>query len=146
MSAFHPLRTLDDAVNCCVPLLVMLTMIVVQGGAPSLEGRWRNPSGSVIVAIAPCGEALCGRVEWASDKAQADARKGGTDPLVGVELLNSFKSKGDGRWNGRLFVPDLNKRSKAELRQLGPNQVKVTGCAIGRLVCKSEVWTRTEAN
>ena len=124
----------------------MLTTVVVQPSPPLLEGHWRNPSGSVIVGIALCGEAICGRVEWASDKAQADARKGGTDPLVGVELLSSFMLEGDGRWKGRLFVPDLNKRSKAELRQLGPGQVKVTGCAIGRLICKSEVWTRTEAN
>jgi uncharacterized protein (DUF2147 family) len=128
------------------PSLVVLATISAQLAAPSLEGNWRNPSGSVIIAITPCGEAICGRVEWASDKAQADARKGGTDPLVGVELLSGFVSKGEGRWKGRLFVPDLNKRSKAELRQLGPDQVKVTGCAIGRLFCKSEVWTRTEAN
>lgn len=97
------------------------------------------------MTIAPCGEALCGHVEWASDKAQADARKGGTDPLVGVELLSGFVPKGEGRWRGRLFVPDLNNRSRAELRLLGPDQVKVTGCAIGRILCKSEVWTRTEA-
>jgi uncharacterized protein (DUF2147 family) len=99
----------------------------------------------VVIAIAPCGEALCGRVKWASDKAQADARKGGTDPLVGAELMSGFVPKSEGRWKGRLFVPDLNKRSKVELRQLSHDQVKVTGCAIGGLICKSEVWTRTQA-
>ena len=129
-----------------VPALVLLATISSPLVASSLEGDWRNPSGSVVIAIAPCGEALCGRVKWASDKAQADARKGGTDPLVGTELLSGFVPKGEGRWKGRLFVPDLNKRSKVELRQLGHDQVKVTGCAIGGLVCKSEVWTRTQAD
>ena len=129
-----------------VPWLLLLATISTPLAASSLEGDWRNPGGSVVIAIAPCGEALCGRVKWASDKAQADARKGGTDPLVGVELLSGFVSKGEGRWKGRLFVPDLNKRSKVELRQLGHDHVKVTGCAIGRLVCKSEVWTRTQAD
>lgn len=127
------------------PSLLLLATISAPLAAPSLEGDWRNPNGSVIVAIAPCGEALCGHVKWASDKAQADARRGGTDPLLGAELLSGFVPKGEGRWKGRLFVPDLNKRSKAELRQVGPDQVKIIGCAIGRLVCKSEVWTRTEA-
>ena len=98
----------------------------------------------MIIEIRPCAEAICGRVEWASDKAQADARKGGTDPLIGVELLTGFEPKGDGRWKGQLFIPDLNKRSRAELRRLGPDHVKVTGCTLGRLVCKSEVWTRMQ--
>lgn len=127
-----------------LPLLTLVTMLA-QPGETALEGYWRNPSGSVIISIAPCGEAMCGRVEWASDKAVADARKSGTDPLVGVELLSGFMPKGENRWKSRLFVPDLKKASKAEVRQLGPDQIKVTGCAVGRLLCKSQVWTRTEA-
>jgi uncharacterized protein (DUF2147 family) len=59
-------------------------------------------------------------------------------------LLSDIVPKGDGRWKVRLFVPDVNKRSKGELRQLGLDQLKVTGCAVGRLVCKSQVWTRSK--
>ena len=127
-----------------VLLFAMLAPSETLFGGASIEGHWRNRSGSVVVAIAPCGEDLCGRVEWASDKAQADARKGGTDPLIGVELLSSFKPVSEGRWKGHVFVPDVNKRSKAELRQVAPNQLKVSGCVIGRLLCRSELWTRTE--
>jgi uncharacterized protein (DUF2147 family) len=123
-------------------MISLFATIAVQLAPTSIEGHWRNPSGSVIVSIAPCGEALCGTVESASEKAQADARRGGTDALVGTVVLSNFAATGEGRWKGRLFVPDLNKRSKAELRQLGPDQVKITGCAVGRLICKSEVWTR----
>jgi len=125
-------------------LLPVATMLA-QPGEMALEGYWRNPSGSVILSIAPCGDALCGRVQWASDKALADARKSGTDPLVGLELLSGFVPKGENRWKGRLFVPDLKKTSNAEVRQLDRDQVKVTGCAVGRLICKSQVWTRLEA-
>lgn len=128
--------------------LLAPAIILAQPGKPAgaaLEGSWRNPSGSVIISITSCGESLCGRVQWASDKAMADARKGGTDPLVGAELLSEIVPKGEGRWKARLFLPDVNKRSKGELRQLGLDQLKVTGCAVGRLLCKSQVWTRTEA-
>ncbi len=52
-------------------LLPVATMLA-QPSETALEGSWRNPSGSVIISIAPCGEAMCGRVEWASDKAVAD--------------------------------------------------------------------------
>ena len=128
--------------------LLVLALLLAQASEPAeraLEGRWSNPSGSVIISIDSCGEALCGRVQWASDKAVADARNGGTDPLVGAQLLSDIVPKGEGRWRARLFVPDLNKRSKADIRQLGVNQLKVTGCAVGRLICKSQVWTRTQA-
>lgn len=125
--------------------LLPVATTLAQPGETAFGGYWRNPSGSVIISIASCGEAMCGRVEWASDKAVADARKSGTDPLVGVELLSGFMPKGENRWKGRLFVPDLKKTSKAEVRQLGPDQVKVTGCAVGRLLCKSKVWTRSQA-
>jgi uncharacterized protein (DUF2147 family) len=124
------------------PSLLLLATISAPLAAPSLEGDWRNPNGSVVIAIAPCGEALCGRVKWASDKAQADARKGGTDPLVGAELLSAIEPRGAGRWKARLFVPDINKTSRADLHLLGTDRLKVTGCAVGRLICKSQTWTR----
>jgi len=84
-------------------------------------------------------------VEWASEKAMADARKGGTDQLIGARLLTDIIPSGDGRWKARLFVPDLNKTSRAELKLLGLDQLKVSGCLIGRLACKSQLWTRIEA-
>ncbi len=47
----------------------------------------------------------------------ADAGKDGTNPLMGAEPLSYLVPKGDGRWKARLFVPDLNKTSKAEVRR-----------------------------
>jgi len=125
--------------------LLAVALIFLLPAEAGLEGRWSNPSGSVIIFIAPCNDTLCGRVEWASEKAMADARKGGTDPLVGAELLTDIVRRGDGRWKARLFVPDVNKTSKAELKLLGFDQLKVSGCLIGRVACKSQVWTRVEA-
>ena len=117
--------------------------LLVEPAPTPLEGNWSNPSGSVITTIAPCGDAMCGRVQWASDKAIADARRGGTSTLVGTELLSGLTQKGEGRWRGRIFVPDMQKRSTVELRQTGPDQIRVTGCAVGRILCKSQVWIRS---
>ena len=122
----------------------MIALILAQPAEAGLEGRWSNPDGAVIISISPCDSSLCGRVEWASDKAIADARKG-TDHLIGARLLTDIVPRGDGRWKARLFVPDLNKTSKAELKLLGLDQLKVSGCLIGRVACKSQVWTRLEA-
>jgi uncharacterized protein (DUF2147 family) len=125
--------------------LLPLAALAAQAAGPAasgIEGRWRNPSGSVVISIAPCDRSLCGKVMSASDKAVADARKGGTDPLVGAELLSAIEPRGAGRWKARLFVPDINKTSRADLHLLGTDRLKVTGCAVGRLICKSQTWTR----
>ena len=122
--------------------LLAFALVFLQPAESGLEGRWSNPNGSVVISINPCNASLCGRVEWASEKAIADARKGGTDPLIGAELLSEIVPHGEGRWKTRLFVPDLNKTSKAELRLLGLDQLKVTGCLVGRVGCKSQIWTR----
>jgi len=110
-----------------------------------LKGHWINPPRSVIVEISACGdERLCGHVRWASEKASADARAEGTDPLTGVELLHDFAPSGAGRWKGQLFVPDLRKRTSAELRIVDGQQIKIIGCAAGGLLCKSQIWKRID--
>ena len=77
--------------------------------APPLATEWRNPSNSVQVRIDECGGQLCGTVIWASAKAQADARKGGTENLVGTRLFRDLNPAGDGKWSGKVFVPDIRK-------------------------------------
>lgn len=124
--------------------MLLTAMLLVASDPAALTGRWRNPSGSVIVLIEPCGDALCGTVAAASDRARADARRGGTANLVGTRLMTGFKPAGSDKWRGRMFVPDINHRSKAELRIVGPSQLKVTGCMVGRMICKSQIWSRAD--
>lgn len=109
----------------------------------SVEGRWINPAKSVIIAIAPCGEAQCGTVEWANAEAQADARKG-TPNLIGTALLTGLVPKGPDKWRGKLFVPDQRMNVTAKIQRLGESQLKVTGCAMGGLICDSQTWSRSE--
>ena len=123
------------------PVLLLLAALTAES---SLEGKWTNPQGSVTVAIAPCGEAWCGTVVWASDKARADAAKGGTESLIGTQLMTGFTAAGEGKWKGRLFVPDINFRSRAEIRVIDPNRLSVRGCMAGKFICKSQTWTRAD--
>jgi uncharacterized protein (DUF2147 family) len=106
-------------------------------------GEWSNEDGSVIVEIVPCGDAVCGTVKSASEKAQVDARRGGTEKLIGTEVLTNFLPVRADRWRGVLFVPDRNLRSKAELIQLDADRLRIRACAVGRIFCKSQVWQRS---
>jgi len=124
---------------------VILAAIFYAAQLPwTLEGQWTNERQSVVVSIAPCrgGEAMCGVVSSASEKAKADARRGGTPDLLGVELLHEFILADQNRWSGTLFVPDLNKRSKAQIVKLDEDRLRIRGCLVGRMLCRSQVWTR----
>ena len=123
---------------------ILLALAAQAAAAPAIEGRWSNPKRSVIIVIAPRAAGLCGTVEWASEKAQADARKG-IDELVGSQLLTELQPRQPGRWHGKLFVPDKKMRVTAKLELVGADQLKVAGCALGRSLCKTQLWTRTDA-
>jgi uncharacterized protein (DUF2147 family) len=123
--------------------LAALMQSAAQGTAqPSILGQWRSPGGNSIIAIAPCGETLCGTVAWASDKAKQASRKT-TDQLVGTQLLTGLEQKSATRWQGRLFIPDKNMRATAKIDLVSAGQLKVSGCLAGKALCKSELWTRT---
>ena len=126
--------------------LALLTLAAVaapaaaSAGAP-FEGRWATPKRSVIIDVAPCGPAYCGTVVWASAKAKANAREGGTRNLVGTRLIENIRPDGNGGFKGRGFVPKQNIHASAKIRKAGPNVMVVKGCALG-LVCKEQRWTK----
>ena len=113
--------------------------VQAQPRAP-IEGNWKNPIGSAIITVAPCGEVLCGKVAWASARGQREASTS-TSNVVGTTVLTGFKQTGN-RWTGRLFIPDDNIHVSAKLQLLGEGQLKLTGCAVAGLFCRSQIWTR----
>ena len=111
------------------------------GPAP-IEGLWKNPIGSAIIAIAPCGGALCGKVVWASARGKREAAKGARD-VIGTTVLTGLALHGD-RWWGTLFIPDDNIHVAARLQEVGRKHLKLTGCAFVGLFCRTQVWTRAD--
>jgi uncharacterized protein (DUF2147 family) len=107
-----------------------------------LNGHWKNPKGSVIVRLAPCGNAVCGTVVQASEHARETARNGGTPNLIGTRILSGLRPDGDGTFKGQAFDPKRNIRAPATVRLIGHDALEVRGCAIWGLVCKEQRWTR----
>ena len=108
----------------------------------SVEGRWTNPKRSVVIEVARCGPAWCATVVAASAKAKANARKGGTDNLIGTRILTGARPVGNGVYKGKGFIPKRNMYAPATIRQRGPNVMEVEGCALAGLLCKEQRWTR----
>ena len=107
-------------------------------------GVWQNPAGTVEVRTEYCGTNLCGVVVKASPAAQDSARRAGVDNLVGTHLLQSFVRVDSTAWSGTAFVPDKNMHVSAHLSLIDAGHLKVSGCELGGLVCKSQSWTRVD--
>ena len=95
-------------------------------GAGRLEGRWKNPKGSVIVNVAPLRRRLLrhGQLGQAPGTATRASRRG--TPACSATSGRS----GDGIYKGRAFEPKRNISGSATVRQVGPNVMVVKGCAV----------------
>jgi len=128
--------------------LALVAELTAQVAAPvsssSIDGIWRSPGGNSIIKIALCGDNPCGTVVWATDKAKKDSSKS-TDQLVGTQLLTNLQQDKKGRWEGKLFIPDRKMRVTAKIERVGPTQLKVSGCAAGKALCKAAIWTAFSA-
>ena len=125
-------------------LLPAIALVLATGtNAPAaIEGNWMNPIGSAIIAIAPCGPALCGKVVWASARGQREVAKN-TRRIVGMTVLTNVRP-GPNAWTGNLYIPDDNINVSARLTPLKGRRMRLTGCALLGLLCRSQVWIRHE--
>ena len=124
-------------------LMLAFSVPAAASAQTALDGQWKNQKGSVIVRLAPCGNAFCGIVVHASDHAKETARKGGTPNLIGTRILSDLRPAGDGTFKGQGFDPKRNIRAPATVRLDGPDTLHVRGCAIaGMILCKEQIWTR----
>ena len=73
---------------------VLLATVPVAANAAPPKGVWTNPKKSVRVAFRNCGRAMCGKVVWASPKAQADAQ--GRSSARCCSRISSRRSAGCG--------------------------------------------------
>lgn len=133
--------------------LAATTLISTAGAAPlpsvasEAIGTWINPHGSVKVQTGPCAPEgagqLCGWVVWAAPQAEADARDGGGgERLIGTELLRGYRAAGPGLYRGEVYVPDMGRTFASTIKQRGANDLKISGCILGGLICKSQDWHR----
>lgn len=109
---------------------------VTASAKAAIEGQWKNPHGTVVVRVAPCGGAYCGTVAWAS----ANNRQKGTTP--GRQVLSNLRAVGGGIYKGSAYDPKHDLNGTAIVRQAGPNVMIVKGCALMGLLCKEQRWTR----
>jgi len=123
-------------------LFVAASAVAQPRATTPVEGYWKNPIGSAIIQIAPCGDTLCGKVVWASARGQREVAKN-TSNVVGTTVLTNLKYA-RGHWAGSLYVPDDNIHVSAKLQLIGDGRMKLTGCGLMGLICRTQIWTRAD--
>ena len=119
-------------------------LIAIAAAPAPIEGRWKNPIGSAIIAIEPCGDELCGKVVWASARGEREVARN-TRQIVGTIVLTGLRREGS-EWKGSLYIPDDDIHVTAHLRPLGRGQLKLTGCGLMGLICRTQMWTRYDGS
>lgn len=114
----------------------------VAPAAPVVEGVWANPKNTVEVRTGQCGDKMCGWVVWASEKAKADSLMKSGTPLIGATLLRGYRLTGKSEWTGEVFVPDMNSTYGSTIAMVNDQTMRVKGCVLGGLICKSQDWHR----
>lgn len=122
--------------------VALLATTPVMASPPDAMGVWINPRGTVKVQTGSCGNNLCGRVIWASEEALSDAKDSGVNNLIGTELLQSYRNVSPGRYVGTVYVPDMGHSFYSTIQQTSANNLHISGCVLGGLVCKSQDWRR----
>jgi uncharacterized protein (DUF2147 family) len=128
-----------------IAIAAAFAALAVQAAAaqgPGVEGVWSNPKGSVQVKTGACGDKLCGVVVYASQKAQADAKKAGAEPLIGTTLLRGYRANVSAQWAGQVYVPDRKASYYSTIQLLDAQTLKVSGCILDGLICRSQTWHR----
>lgn len=113
--------------------------------AGGIAGKWRDSDGESIIAIAPCGSALCGKIVWLKEP-RID--RNNSDPklrersLMGVQVLSGFKQDGSGKLGGQGYNPEDGKTYATTLALDASGRLMVRGCVLGGLICDDDLWTR----
>lgn len=111
-------------------------------------GTWTTSKAKV--RISDCGSGLCATILSLKQPNDEDGKpkvdrnnpdKAKQDrPIVGISVLTNMKPDG-ARWLGQIYNPEDGRTYKAYMTEDG-GQLTVQGCALGGLVCKTQVWKR----
>lgn len=126
---------------CFLPLLILAAPAAA---AEPIAGRWLTGNGKAVVAIQPCGKALCGRIQRilapTPGGAPVDANnpdpKLRARPVLGLQILSGFTDTGKA-WKGRIYDPESGKSYRSVVTR-EPGGLKVQGCVL--LFCQSQHW------
>jgi uncharacterized protein (DUF2147 family) len=121
---------------------VGLAAILLAAAAPPETGRWRTQDRSSVIAIAPCGQGLCGHVIGISLAHPTDAPPrdiwGGSQ--CGETIIRMPEHANDGRWHGTILDPRSGRTWRAQIWHRG-DTLHLRGYIGLPLFGATQLWT-----
>ena len=128
-----------------IAALALLMLPVAAHAAEPITGQWLTKEGKAIVAIAPCGQGVCGRI---AKVIKPNPGGHGVDernpnpalrnrPIVGLPILINFTDAGRD-WRGRIYDPEAGKEYRSILKKLPDGSLQVQGCIA--FFCQTQNW------
>lgn len=125
--------------------------------AGTLDGRWLTQDQRAVVVIAPCGDTECGKIVWVKDPIDPSNGKPRRDknnpdmglthrPIIGLETLYKIVANTEGFWDAVSYDPRSGEEHEITIKlTAGGAKMVLRGCALGGLICRSEVWMQAPA-
>lgn len=128
-------NVLRGVLACGVLSLLLSSLVYAEGELTGLWNTEKSEEGAwLTVDIQPCGDKLCGTI--------VEAHEAKDDSIVGTEMIKGMKKKTDTAYSkGKIYAPDTKKWYKSKMKLKG-NDLKVSGCVLGGIICRSQTWTR----
>lgn len=109
--------------------------------ADPIEGVWQtqpDEGAFAYVTITPCGGAFCGTISRTfKDKSEYKS------PNLGRQIVIDMAPQGGGKYTGKVWRPSNDQIYSGKAAVAG-NQMSLSGCIAGGLICKSQTWVRIQ--
>ena len=127
--------------------LALVTLATVPALAGDPAGVWLRANGNSKIRIDSCGSALCGTVVWEKtprkDVQNPDASKR-DQPVTGLRVLHGMKpTSTPDQWKGEVYNAEDGKTYTGYITLQDARTLKLQGCVLGGLICKSDTWSRS---
>ncbi|PRY91188.1 DUF2147 domain-containing protein [Donghicola tyrosinivorans] len=105
--------------------------------AEGVNGTWQTETSDkgayLHVDIGPCGDKVCGVIAKVVN---------GDESITGKNIIWDMSDQGGGAFGGgQIWAPDTDKTYKSKMSLEG-NGLKVSGCVLGGVICRSQNWAR----
>lgn len=134
-------------VLAAITLAVATPAVATSAAAGDPTGVWMRSAGTSKIRIEPCGSVYCGTVVWEKnprkDIYNPDPAKR-EQPVTGRRVLLGMAASGTpDQWKGEVYNAEDGKTYTGYITLEGADKLKLQGCVLGGLICKSDVWSRS---
>lgn len=122
-------------------LATALALGATAAAADPIEGVWQtqpDEGAFAHVTIAPCGGAFCGTITRTFKDTQEYQ-----SPNLGRQIVIDMAPQGGGKYQGQVWRPS-NDKIYAGKASVSGQQLNLSGCVAGGLLCKSQNWVKVQ--